>query len=29
MPDVHWAHAAQLQIQNGKVDNRDRRQVQN
>ena len=27
MPDVHWAHAAQLQIQNGKVDNRDRRQV--
>jgi hypothetical protein len=27
MPDVHWAHAAQLQIQNGKVDNRDQRQV--
>ena len=27
MPDVHWAHAAQLHIQNGKVDNRDRRQV--
>lgn len=27
MPDVHWAHAAQLQIQDGKVDNRDRRQV--
>jgi hypothetical protein len=27
MPDVHWAHAAQLHIQNGKIDNRDRRQV--
>ena len=27
MPDVHWAHAAQLHIQNGKVDNRDRRQI--
>ena len=27
MPDVHWAHAAQLHIQDGKVDNRDRRQV--
>jgi hypothetical protein len=25
MPDVHWAHAAQLLIQNGKVDNRDPR----
>ena len=27
MSDVHWAHAAQLHIQKGKVDNRDRRTV--
>ena len=29
MPDVHWAHAAQIQIQDGKVDNRYLRSVQN